>query len=281
MKRAIMVSVLALCLVVSSAGAATADPGGNIWGDSRSDNPGVAVGGESSPPVDTQPVGSSTNASTRTITCDLTGTISAQCQGAANACLRPPLAPPDNAAIVQQQQPDGTWRQTGVDCDGNGAPDALIVTAAMVRQQVVRLLPPVAVGVAPATGPTLVNLETIFWSPTSATRQLGPVTILGQRVAITIRFDHATYDYGDGTTATADSPGTAWTDDLCDTAQCPTLDGHTYTQPADAVTASSTITWTAGFTVGGGAEQPIPGTIDGPTSDHDLQVLEGRSVIVR
>ena len=105
--------------------------------------------------------------------------------------------------------------------------------------------------------------------------------ILGQRVAITIRFDHATYDYGDGTTATVKTPGTPWQDGLCDTAQCPTLDGHTYTQPADTVTASSTVTWTATFTVGGGAAQPIPGTIDGPTSDHDLEVLEGRSVIVR
>lgn len=268
-------------LLIGVATTATADDGDPTIGG-QTTGKGIGIGGTSSTGGNpAQPVGTSGAAATRTITCDLTGTITAPCQGAANACLRPPLAPPDNAAIVQQQQPDGTWRQTGVDCDGNGAPDALIVTAAMVRQQVVRLLPPVEVGVAPATGPTLVNLETIFWSPTPATRQLGPVTILGQRVAITIRFDHATYDYGDGTTATVDTPGTAWTEGACDTAQCPTLDGHTYTQPADAVTASSTITWTASFTVGGGAEQPIPGTIDGPTSDHDLQVLEGRSVIVR
>ncbi|MHA3700773.1 hypothetical protein ACXR2U_01200 [Jatrophihabitans sp. YIM 134969] len=208
--------------------------------------------------------------------------MSAACRGAANACVRPPLPPPTNAIVVQQQQPNGTWQQVSVDCDGNGAPDALaVVTAAMVRQHVVRLLPPVAVGVAPANGPTLVNLETIFWSPTPATRALGPVTILGQRVGITIRFDHATYEYGDGTTATIDSPGTPWTEGACDTTQCPTLDGHTYVAPAERVTARSTVTWTATFTVGNGPEQPIPGAIDGPTATHDLQVLQGRSVIVR
>lgn len=169
-----------------------------------------------------------------------------------------------------------------MDCDGNGAPDALaVVTAAMVREEVVRLLPPVAVGIAPANGPTLVNMETVFWSPTPATRQLGPVTILGQAVAITIRFDHATYDFGDGSSATFDGPGTPWSRDACSTAQCPTLDGHTYTATADRVTTRGTVTWTASFSVAGGAAQPIPGTIDGPTSTHDLQVLEGRSVILR
>jgi hypothetical protein len=282
--RVSAVAFLAALLITmfSAAAPASAGDGGDITGSNRHSG-GIVIGGTtSSPGRGAGPAGTAEQRTTRTISCDLTGAISAACQGAANTCIRPPLAPPDNAIVVQQQQPNGTWRQISADCDGNGAPDALaVVTAEMVRQQVVRLLPPVAVGVAPADGPTLVNLETIFWSPTAATRQLGPVTILGQSVAITIRFDHATYDYGDGTTATTTSPGTPWTEGACDTAQCPSLDGHTYTTPADTVTARSTITWTATFTVGDGAAQPIPGTIDGPTSAHDLQVLEGRSVIVR
>lgn len=245
-------------------------------------NTGVDVDGSkcngATDPGKTSPA--SSGPATRTLTCDLSAGVSPGCEGAATTCLRPPLAPPTNVAVVEQQQPDGSWQQIGVDCEGNAA-DAIAVTAAMVRQEVVRLLPPVAVGVAPADGPTLVNLETIFWSPTDTERALGPVTILAQQVAITIRFDHATYDYGDGTTGTVDSPGTAWTKDLCNTAQCPTLDGHTYTRPADRLTAASTITWTASFSVSGGPEQPIPGTIDGPTAEHELQVLEGRSILVR
>ncbi len=282
LKAAAVLVALAIATLVYATDA-IADNGGDITGVNRHEG-GIVIRGTSdtpSTPGKPAPVGTSPEPATRSITCNLTGAVSAACQAAADACLRPPLAPPTNAVVIEQQQPNGTWRRTGVDCDGNGAADALIVTPAMVRQEVVRLLPPVAVGVAPADGPTLVNLETIFWSPTAAQRQLGPVTILGQRVAITIRFDHATYDFGDGASATVRTPGTPWSSDICDTAQCPTLDGHTYTRPTEALTASSRVTWTASFTVGGGAAQAIPGTIDGPASQHQLQVREARSVIVR
>ena len=280
--RRILSAVLAcLAMAIFGMSSAWADDGDPSFGGSYGGSD-VHVGGQTDTNGHTSAAtGASDGPATRTLTCNLSGAVSAACQGAADACLRPPLAPPTNAVVTQEQQPDGSWRQTGVDCDGDGANDALAVTAAMVRQEVVRLLPPVAVGVAPANGPTLVNFETIFWSPTPAQRELGPVTILGQRVAITIRFDHATYDYGDGTTETVDGPGAAWTPEVCSTAQCPTLQGHTYTEPAASVTARSTVTWTATFTVGNGAAQPIPGTVDGPTSAHTLQVLEGRSVIVR
>lgn len=274
---ALVALALALAVVASSPSAwADGDPtiGGQTTGQGISIDGSETTGGGNVSPAGSAPA-------TRTITCDLTGAISAECAGAAASCMRPAPAPSVPVARVEEQQaPDGSWRQTGVTCNAY-ANDALAVTPDMVRQEVLRLLPTVPIGVAPADGPTLVNMETIFWAPTPAQRQLGPVSILGQPVAITIRFDHAAYDFGDGTSATTRSPGTPWSRAVCSTPQCPTLDGHTYLRAADRVTTRSTVSWTASFSVAGGAAQPIPGTVDGPTATHDLQVLEGRSVLVR
>jgi len=175
------------------------------------------------------------------------------------------------------KQPDGSWRFNGATCQPTGPPQ---VSAAMVREQAVRLIPTAAVGVAPRTS-TLVNIQTIMWVGAPETRTLAPVTILGQRVTIAITLDHVAWDYGDGDADTTTDPGKAYDSagDPCATPMCADYFGHVYARTG-AMTVAATVSWTATFRVGNGPVVPIPGTIDGPAGQSTVRVLQARGVLV-
>ena len=152
------------------------------------------------------------------------------------------------------------------------------VTPQLVRQQVVRLVPTAAVGLAPH-GTTLVNIETVMWADAPHQQNLAPVTILGQRVVISLTLDHVAWSFGDGASATS-GPGRAYSDsDPCRARTCPQYFGHVY-DVTGSRTVSATAYWQASFTVDGGASQDVPGAVPGPAASADVAVKQARGVLV-
>jgi hypothetical protein len=172
----------------------------------------------------------------------------------------------------------GVWVLQNVWCPNDAQP---ALTMAAVRQQVLRLLPKVAVGIAWKTT-ALVNAETVVWPATEAERSLGTVTVVGRQVGLRIAFDHANWDFGDGVTDTTSSPGKAYTDsDPCHTAQCADYYGHTYTDTGER-TITLTVAWHAEFSLDGGrtwaAVDQAP--LTGPQATHTLTVEQARGILV-
>ena len=191
----------------------------------------------------------------------------------------PTASGPSGAAVKLVKLADGSWSFTGNACTPAGA--ALPpVTADDVRQRLVRLVPGAAIGLAPS-GATLVNIQTVVWVNAPRQRTLGPLTILGRRVDVTLTLDHVRYDFGDGSSAARPGPGTAYDrrTDPCRTALCPGYDGHVYRRPGP-LTVTATVAWRARFAVDGGDPVPVPGTVSGPAAQADLLVREARGVLV-
>jgi hypothetical protein len=179
------------------------------------------------------------------------------------------------ARFVEQ---NGRWVLQNVWCPNDAQP---ALTMAAVRQQVLRLLPKVAVGIAWKTT-ALVNAETVVWAATEAERSLGTVTVVGRQVGLRIAFDHANWDFGDGVTDTTSSPGKAYTDsDPCHTAQCADYYGYTYTDTGER-TITLTVAWHAEFSLDGGrtwaAVDQAP--LTGPQATHTLTVEQARGILV-
>lgn len=169
------------------------------------------------------------------------------------------------------------WDYAGTPCVNNGPP---AVTAALVREQVSRLVPPAAIGLAPSKA-TLVNIQTIMWVDAPPDRDLAPLTLLGQQVAVHLHLDHVTWNFGDGHSAVSNGPGKPYDADSepCRAAECPGYFGHTYRDTGD-VRVSATASWQASFTVNGGPAVTIPGTVNGPTASSELTVKQARAVLV-
>lgn len=187
---------------------------------------------------------------------------------------------PAFATLVEQ---NNTWVLLTTWCatDPPNAPPR-VPTAADLRQQVLRLLPQVGIGSAWSTR-ALVNAQTVLWAETGDRRALGNVTVVGRQVALRIGFDHATWDFGDGTSDTTTDPGKPYTRaDPCGTAQCPDYYGHTYTDTGD-VTITLTVAWHAEFSLDGGATWTAvdPAPLTGPATTHDLTVVQARGIIVQ
>ncbi|WP_375482400.1 hypothetical protein [uncultured Jatrophihabitans sp.] len=182
-----------------------------------------------------------------------------------------------NAALQVQKQADGTWTLNGSTCTRPAKP---VVTAAMVRDRVVRLIPSASLGLAPHDS-TLVNIQTIMWVNAPKNRTLAPLTILGQRVTVTLTLDHVDWSFGDGQNTTTTSPGRAYDNahHPCRTRTCPGYFGHVYTRSGSR-TLHATASWTARFSVNGAAAVAIPGTVAGPTAASGLAVKQARSVLV-
>ena len=181
------------------------------------------------------------------------------------------------AAVRVVKQADGSWSLGGSVCRQPATPQ---VTATLVRQQVARLVPSAAIGVAPQES-TLVNIQTIMWVVTAPQRSLAPLTILGRRVVVTLRFDHVVWDFGDGHTESAATPGKPYdeTHDPCKTVDCPDYYGHAYVETG-TMTLTAAASWAASFTVDGGRTLTIPGTVAGPAATTTLQVKQARGVLV-
>jgi hypothetical protein len=192
-------------------------------------------------------------------------------------------SPPD-AFAIQSQSSGGGWGTTDVWCAGMMTPMSPVwgPSTTAVRQAALRLLPAVGIGVAPPGGATLVNMQTLLWASTPATRDLAKATVVGVPVAVRLSFSSARWAFGDGATETTTSPGRAFTaKDFCNTAMCPGFFGHVYSTTG-AMTVSLSVTWSATFSVDGGANwQPIPGSITGPASTVKVTVKEARGVLVQ
>ncbi len=120
-----------------------------------------------------------------------------------------------------------------------------------------------------------------MWVDAPRTQTLPNVRILGQDVAITITFDHVDWSFGDGTTKTQASPGSAYDGENhpCKTRLCPGYFGHVYLDRGP-VQVRATASWQASFRVGGGPVVQIPGTIAGPAATSGLAVKEARGVLI-
>jgi len=165
---------------------------------------------------------------------------------------------------------------TGTRCARGSAP---INLSAVLRQRAIRLVPHVAIG---TTSPSsLVNIQTVLWADTGATRNLGTVRVLGQPVRLRLRFATASWTFGDGAHDTTRTPGVAYPDaGTCRTARCPAYYGHVYDRTGQ-VTLTLGVTWRADYALGAGAWTPIAGAVlPGPTATRTLHLREARGVLV-
>jgi len=154
-------------------------------------------------------------------------------------------------ALTQPPVPIAAW------CAGVTSP---MPSTAALRDEVLRLLHPPPIGIAPDTGTGLVNLKTLFWITTTPELNLGQATLVGFPVQLRVHYQRAEFDFGDHTSATlAPTPGTPY-DPTTDCGACPDRFGHTYTHPGQ-ITITARVYWQAQFRV---ATQPwttIPGDV--------------------
>ena len=150
----------------------------------------------------------------------------------------------------------------------------------MVRDRVVRLIPTAELGLAPHDS-TLMNIQTIMWVDAPKAQQLPPLTILGQRVTVSLTLSRVRWSFGDGVSDSTSGPGKAYDNahDPCRTQVCSHYFGHTY-RSSGAQTIHATATWSASFAVAGGQATAIPGTVDGPQAASTVTVKQARSVLI-
>ena len=159
-----------------------------------------------------------------------------------------------------------------------GAADPAPSTAAL-RDEVIRLLTPPALGVSPSAGAALINLRTLFWVNTPSQVDLGRANLVGFPVQLRISYDRADFDFGDGATATlTGTPGTPY-DPAHDCGPCTDRFGHNYTQRG-AVTVTARTYWHAQFRIRTGPWTDIPGTVTATQpSQTTLTIKQSRSTL--
>lgn len=155
------------------------------------------------------------------------------------------------------------------------------VTPLMAREEIEKQVPKPTVGLAPPGGRTLVNEQTVMWVDTPADRTLETVTLLGvYRVALRIHVHRVRWSFGDGDGEVTDDPGVPYRmGEHCKTVTCPGHFGHTYTRTGRMMIRAQVV-WSGQFAVNGGAWQDIDGTVSGAEQAADVEVIEGRGVLV-
>lgn len=161
-------------------------------------------------------------------------------------------------------------------CAGVSTP---MPSAAALRDEVIRLLRPPALGVSPSTGTALVNLRTLFWVDTAAEVDLGRASLIGFPVSLRVRYDRTEFDFGDGAADTLTAtPGAAY-DPAQDCGDCADRFGHNYTQRGP-VTVTARVYWQAQFRIGNGSWTDIPGEVTAnQPSQTTLTVKHSRSTL--
>ncbi|MBN9620087.1 MAG: hypothetical protein J0H43_10210 [Actinobacteria bacterium] len=157
---------------------------------------------------------------------------------------------------------------------------APVTVEVVIRQEVLRLLPQVAIGSAWRSR-ALINAQAVLWAQTTDTRELPAVTVVGRRVQVRIAFERASWTFGDGASDTSAVPGKPYDQahDPCRTAQCPHYYGHTYTQLGHR-TITLRVAWRARFSLDGRTWRDIPQSVAGPAERRDLDVVEARGILV-
>jgi len=172
------------------------------------------------------------------------------------------------------------WEIVDFWCPQSTAPVPAGPDLAAIRDRVIRLLPPVA---AVTTGPnTLVNIQTVLWADTPQRRSLGRVVVVGQPVWLRLAFDHAVWDFGDGSTLSSEVPGTAYdaSSAPCRTVSCPGYFGHTFTVTG-VMAVRVQIAWRASYSLDGQNYLPVDDApLTGPAGTVRIHVRQARGVLV-
>ena len=161
-------------------------------------------------------------------------------------------------------------------CAGGDTP---MPSAKALRDEVIRLLHPPAIGISPDTGTTLVHFNTLFWIPTPTTVNLGRARLVGFPVQLRVTYERTDFDFGDGSQGSLDTPGTPY-DATQDCGQCTDRFGHIFTT-AGPVRITAHTYWHAQFQVRGTAWTDIPGDVTATRPGvADLTVRQSRATLV-
>jgi hypothetical protein len=158
--------------------------------------------------------------------------------------------------------------------------DTPMPSAGALRDEIIRLLRPPAIGVSPNTGTGLVNLKTLFWIDTATTVSLGRSALIGFPVELRVTYDRTEFDFGDGADDILQpTPGTAY-DPGHDCGVCAAEFGHTYTAPG-TVTITAHTYWQGQYRISGQPWTPIPGTVTAlQPATTTLAIAQARSTLV-
>lgn len=175
------------------------------------------------------------------------------------------------AALTDPPVPIAQW------CAGVDTP---MPSAAALRDEIIRLLRPSAIGVSPNTGTGLVNLKTLFWIHTASTVNLGRAALIGFPVELKVIYDRTEFDFGDGSSDILQpTPGTPY-DPAHDCGRCIAEFGHTYAEPGN-VTVTAHTYWQAQYRIAAGPWTTMPGTVTArQPATTTLAIVEARSVLV-
>lgn len=193
-----------------------------------------------------------------------------------NRCGLVALCPqPDDILYAVQRRPagsDGAWASLPPQCIGPG--EAVDVPAPLTVADVIEAefrnlpLPAIPTQVQPA-GRALVNMPTIFYVDPAP--QVYDVVLLGQPVRVTATPAQYLWTFGDGDSlGPTTSPGAPYPDhDIT----------HTYVT-ADPFQAEVAVTYAGTYSVAGGPDLDIPGTVTIEGPPVDLDIVEARSELI-
>ncbi|MCX6397204.1 MAG: hypothetical protein NTV23_12005 [Propionibacteriales bacterium] len=155
---------------------------------------------------------------------------------------------------------DGVWLPLGNQCR---AEEPRSLTPALISHAFERIPLPHLRVIAQPADKTLVNFDTIFHVEAEPLDR--SVTLLGQRVDLTITPSSFRWTWGDGTTTTTTTPGAPYPSRAVT---------HRYLDLHDHVTSTVAITWTARWRTNGGAWADVPGTVTTTGPAATLRVVE-------
>jgi hypothetical protein len=161
-----------------------------------------------------------------------------------------------------------------------GAPGAPGVPAAPVvvtMAQVASFSPIAPTVVSEPGGWGMVGMHTNFVVRAPVSTASG--TLLGRSAQVRFTPVSFSWDYGDGGTATTSTGGDTWPG-LGVPDFSPTPTSHVYAARG-GYTASATVTYTAVYSIGGGAWQPVIGTLTLSAGDAPVTIVQAKTVLVQ
>lgn len=188
---------------------------------------------------------------------------SATDRGGAQPCAGDTACPPKQH-LYRLWQVTPALVPMGIQCAAT-TPDAPSqqLTAAMIARAFQHVpLPGLVTHIQPQDK-TLVNFDTIFY--TDAQPITRTLTLLGQQVRLDITPSSFRWAYGDGSEATTSVPGAPYPSKVVT---------HRYPHAHTTVAAHVAVTWTARYSVNGGASQPVDGTVTTVGPDTPLRIAE-------
>ena len=195
----------------------------------------------------------------------------AQCAiGGDQTCAEPALCDDGSVQTYAYFVTDsGETYPAGDNCPEDAVAALPQVTPGLVLRAFRRVpLPASELVVQPPGGRTLVNFETNFYTEQGEFTRV--VRLLGQRVELRIWPESFTWHYGDGSSETTSSAGSAY----------PDLEiTHRYLERG-RVAVSVDTTYAADFRVGNGGWQPVDGTVTIPGEAESLRIVTARPVLV-